>query len=253
MNEQIAIQKKLQDSFTEMRVRNPAFSMRAFAKRLDLNPSAVSEILKGKRRVSKKLAQRMLLRVCADGKEAQKILDLFDSQQISDDSRNHSVVPVDQFQMIAGWQHFAIHSLVETKNFKSEPQWIARRLGLRESEVIDALLRMERVGLIEWDRKKKKILQSRPQYATPQDVASSALRASHLQDLEMARRKIEEIAVELREFTSVTMGIDSKKIPVAKKMIREFRDKLAGYLETGQQDQVYKMCLHFFPLSQMEP
>jgi uncharacterized protein (TIGR02147 family) len=255
MNEQLAIQQKVHDTFLQLRSRNAAFSLRAFARKLGLNPSALSEILQGKRRVSKKMAQRILLRICTSPKEAEQILALFPEGTVTlkaaavTDQTRYSILPIDQFQTIASWHHFAIHSLIATKDFKADPNWIAKRLGLKTTEAEAALERLERVGMIAWDRRRKKMQQKRTEFSTPEDVANTAVRIAHNEDLENARRKIEEIAIELREFTSITMGIDTKKIPTAKKMIREFRDKLSDFLESGPKTEVYRMCFHLFPLS----
>ena len=74
---QLALQKRLNEAFSETQLKNPAFSLRAFARKLDLSPSALSEILKGKRRVSKKLAQRVVTNLCLAQSEAQSLLELF--------------------------------------------------------------------------------------------------------------------------------------------------------------------------------
>jgi transcriptional regulator with XRE-family HTH domain len=55
-----AIQRKLSEALLEARSRNPAFSLRAFARKLEMSPSAISELLNGKRRVSRKLASRIV-------------------------------------------------------------------------------------------------------------------------------------------------------------------------------------------------
>ena len=47
----------------------------------------------------------------------------------------------------------------------------------------------------------------------------------------------------------VTMAIDAKKIPQAKKLIREFQRQISAVLETGTKTEVYKLCVHMLPLS----
>ena len=55
-------------------------------------------------------------------------------------------------------------------------------------------------------------------------------------------------SVDLR-LAATTMAIDISKLPLAKKMIREFQDKLCAYLETGVKKDVYKLCIQIFPLT----
>jgi len=77
MREQIAIQNKLRCKYDEIQNRNPAYSLRSFSRKLKINPSALCEILKGKRRVSRKMAERLLAQMGADHLETGNILGLF--------------------------------------------------------------------------------------------------------------------------------------------------------------------------------
>ena len=87
MTEQIALQNKLRCRYIEIQNRNPAYSLRSFSRKLQINPSALCEILKGKRRVSRKMAERLLLQIGTDHLEMRIILGLFDGQ-----SQNNSLV-----------------------------------------------------------------------------------------------------------------------------------------------------------------
>jgi transcriptional regulator with XRE-family HTH domain len=58
---QIMIQKVLLQKFEELKQRNKLFSLRAFAIRLNISSSALSEILNGKRRVSREKAENIAI------------------------------------------------------------------------------------------------------------------------------------------------------------------------------------------------
>ncbi len=251
---QVAIQKAMTQAFLESRSRNPAFSLRAFARKLSLSPSAVSEILKGKRRISRDMASRLIENLCLDPKESKAVLDLFPAQPGRDGSMPAKTeaefleLSMDHFHMVSTWHHFAIHSLAETKGFKGEARWIAARLGLRQSEAQAALDRMERLGMMRRTARGT-LVGAGGQYSTPDGVPSVALRKAHGDNLELARRSLEKDSVDERDFTSMTMAIDERKLPVAKKMIREFLDHLSGYLEAGDKTEVYKACFQMIPLT----
>ncbi len=159
MTEQIAFQSKLRGHLLEIQQKNPAYSLRAFASKLQLSPSALSEILNGKRRVSEQLAQKTLNLLGTDPRDQSKILQLFKQRhsEILEDSHesNYLELKSDQFQIISKWHHFAILSLAETKGFKASPLWIAKRLGIKVVEAENALERLERLGFIEWSRTQK--------------------------------------------------------------------------------------------------
>jgi len=255
MTDQIALQTKLRTHFLALQRKNSSFSLRAFAQKLQLSPSALSEILNGKRKVSRQLAEKILSQMGTDPKEQSKILSLFqktsrpDFQEDPASDRKYLELKSDQFQMISKWHHFAILSLVETKGFQANPLWIAKRLGIKLPEAEQALERLERMGFIQWSRAQKKIKLTQAQLSTTDDVANPAIRQSHYEDLHLSTQALDQVAVEDRDFSSLTIAIDKSKLPEAKKMIREFQDRLCAFLETGHQDEVYKLNFHVLPLT----
>ncbi len=261
MTEQLAIQSKLRDQLLEYQNKNPAYSLRSFARKLQISPSSLSEILSGKRRVSKNLAQKILSRLGADPNDQDKILSLFDYSTNANDSakkdgttglssRSYLELSSDQFQILSQWYHFAILSLAETKGFVADPLWISHRLGIKLPDAERALERLHRLGLAVWTRSKKTLTLTHRQLSTTDEIASTAVRQSHNEDLKLASEALDQVAVEDRDFTSITIAIDKNKLPRAKKMIREFQNQLAAFLETGNQTEVYKFCFYAFPLSQ---
>jgi uncharacterized protein (TIGR02147 family) len=253
MNEQLAFQDLLNTRLTELRVKNPAYSMRAFAKKSGLTSSALSEILRGKRRVSRELAGRVAHRLCLAPDQKAKLLGLFPEKLAYDSAAREKAIEytqlsMDHFHVISDWYHFAILSLIETGGYRHDPEWVARRLGIKVAEGRAALDRLERLEMITVD-KRGRATRHDVHYATSDDVASASLRKLHAQNLELARRSLEEDEVQERDFTAVTLAIDPKDLPEAKKMLREFTDRFTQRLERGAKKEVYKLCLQFIPLS----
>ena len=85
MYEQIAVQKKLSEKFSDLRLKNPAYSLRAFSRKLGMSSSSVSEILNGKRRVSIKIVQRISDRLCLDPYERTQLISLFPNGKVNDE------------------------------------------------------------------------------------------------------------------------------------------------------------------------
>ncbi len=54
----------------------------------------------------------------------------------------------DQFRFVADWYHMALLELFSLQDFYSKPSWMARKLNLDESLVVEALARLQRVGLV---------------------------------------------------------------------------------------------------------
>jgi hypothetical protein len=70
----------------------------------------------------------------------------------------------------------------------------------------------------------------------------------HLETLDQGKEKL-ELDVELRDFSSIMLAIDPEKLPEAKTIIREFRQKMASLLKHGHRSEVYQLAIQFYPLT----
>jgi uncharacterized protein (TIGR02147 family) len=251
MKEQMAVQKLLHAKYEEQRHKNPAYSRRAFAKKLGLSAGAISELFNGRRQVSRDLARKLADRLLLDPQERSELFRLFPEKRkprADEVASNYLQLSADQFHVIGEWYHFAILTLMRTANFKSDPQWIAERLGLPPSTIKQALERLKRMELIAEDRRGN-LTRSPTRYRTTDDVANVSVKKAHLQYLESAKKALEQVPVRERDFTSVMMAVNPKNLPKAKERIRKFQDDMMELMETNPRTQVYQMLISLFPLT----
>jgi uncharacterized protein (TIGR02147 family) len=145
----------LQEELVRRCKKNPRFSLRAFARTLDVEASALSKILNGKRALTKKMLHRMCDHLGIGPEE------VGDYERSLPRSRagtrkgaraaegDFRQVSVDIFNVIADWYHYAILELLTVRDFQKSPAWIAKALGISVSEVNFALERLLRLGLLE--------------------------------------------------------------------------------------------------------
>ena len=260
MNAQISIQKLLNGKYEEMRAKNAAFSMRAFARRLDVCPSTLTRVLNGERSVSRPLAEQLCDKLVLDPQERADVLDTFptsrryrkDAQRTSQDEADPSYLQLsaDQFRIIGEWYHFGILSLIKTKGFKNDPEWISERLGISARDAAAAIERLERLGMIKRDDQGK-LIRTRPRARTSDDVLNLSLQKAHRQNLELGQEALTSIPVELRDFSAITMPTTPELLPKAKELIRKFQDDLSELLESKPGTEVYKFCTQLFPLTKL--
>ncbi|RZA08230.1 MAG: TIGR02147 family protein [Proteobacteria bacterium] len=217
--------------FKQRKIKNAAYSLRAFSRAAKVSPGRLSEYLAGKRPLTPKVATKIAGELGTTRRGRQEF----------------STVEDETFAVVADWQHFAILSLMETKAFRSDEKWIARRLGISALEAREALARLLRTGLVVM--RGKDYIPSGKNLSTSEDIPSAALRRSHRQSLEQAIDSLENVSVERRDISSVTMAIDAAKLPLAKAAIREFRRKLMNLLETGDANEVYNLNIQLHPLT----
>ena len=249
--QQTELRRRLAEELMRIRAKNPAYSLRAFAKKVGVQPSALSELLNGKRGIAQKLALKIADNLLWEPEFREQIKIGMSRYHKADSSRAAVQLTMDNFHAISDWYHFAIISLAETQDFEDRPEWIAARLGISKTTAQYALERLERLGMLERGANGK-LFSTGATYATSDEVASLALRKSHMQSLELARRSLEEDAIEARDFTAATMAIDPARLPEAKKMIRRFRAELCAFLEGGEKKEVMKLCVQLMPLSKTQ-
>ncbi len=244
--QQIDFHQFLLDKFLAKRKRNPSYSLRAYARDLDLPPGRLSEIINKKRlptsKMINKIADNLLL-----SPNAKAAFIANNKSKESKTSTRYRYVSEDEFRTVSEWYHFAIFNLISTRNFESDPRWISGRLGISTVEVQNAVQRLERLGLIQmketgWSRTNTSI-------TTSHDLISSALKKAHLQILEMAALSLNSTPIEKRDMTSISMPISLSDMKAAKEMIKKFRRQFCQKFETELGDEVYTLNIQFFPLS----
>ncbi len=253
MTEQVTLQQILINKFEEMRIRNPQFSRRAFSRRIGLSPGATSELLNGKRQVSAKVVERIVSRLSLDPQERAELLAFFKKKedvQIDKVDPSYLQLSADQFCVIGDWYHFAILTLMRTKDFKSDSGWISKRLGLTSSLVRKAISRLVRLGLVDktqngnWKR-------SKIRYRTSDDKANASVRRAHFQYLDNAKEALQNLNVDQRDFTSLMMTLSPEQLPLAKVRIRKFQGELSKELEQKLGPEVFQLCIQLFPLTKI--
>jgi uncharacterized protein (TIGR02147 family) len=226
---------------------NPKYSLRSYANFLGVPPGRLSEILSGKRKLSRKLSNTIADRLCLSPEQRR----YFESQDQSKDlSTQYHLVNEDVFSLIADWYHTAFLALMDTKNFQPNPNWIAKRLNISTIEVRAMLQRLERSGLIQKSPKGWK--KTHNNLKTADGISSAALRKSHKTTLMQAIESLENDPVSMRDISSITMAIDPNKLDLVRPLLKEFRRKICDLLESKTSTEVYNFNLQLVPVTRKE-
>lgn len=228
--------------------RNPRYSLRAFAKILGLSPSGLSMLLSGQRSLKSTTAKKIAERLGFSPQLTEEFLNScskINKKMICDHSR-YQKISLETYEVIADWQHYAILSLTETKDFKPRLEWIAKRLGISRAETKLAVDRMVRLGILDigiWKQVGGPI-------KVENEIASSATQRNQTQILEMAIESLKNDPFETRDMASMTLAIDPAHLPMAKEEMRKFRRYLSEKIESlGNQKEVYHLALQLYPVS----
>jgi uncharacterized protein (TIGR02147 family) len=247
---QVRISNILLEHYEKRRVKNPAYSHHAFAQLLGVSSGALSEIFRGKRRLSKKKALTLATTLELRKSEWQQFMSAFDGDA-ADASLKYSKIQMDHYKIISDWQHLALLSLIETSSFENDSQWIARKLGISQANARSAMDRLIETNLVSMVGNKPRRTSER--ITTADGVTNLPLRAAHRKSMELASSALDKISVDMRDFVPMTSAVDLDKIPEVKKIIRKCLNQISTLLDEGNRTEVYKISVQFFPLTQLEP
>ena len=253
------------DYIESRKTLKPGFSIRKWAKEMNLNGHALLVmLLKGKRSLRIKHLdflgdglrlssnERMYFQTLIQYHNAQDLKEKRLYEHFLSElhpKENFSVKELDEFKVISDWYHMSILALTNLKDFEMSTENITSRLQGKVSaqQVDEAIERLIQMGLLE--------RLSRSQYratyyrvSTADDVVNLGAREYNKQVMDLAKEAIDQYEPEEREFQSFVMAVAKDKVPLAKEMIREFRQKLSK-AGSGQGDEVYQTNIQFFQLT----
>lgn len=242
---------------------NPRYSQRAFARQLHLSPGELSELLRGKRKLSLRSALRIAKSLGLSPGEMKHLLGLVQRESAKevleeearngdsavDNSPNSQALSLDMFALVSEWYCFAILNLVECEEFSSDESWIAKRLGIAVPQVRMALERLERVGVIR--RVNQKIVVTPDYVLSPEGIPSEAIRGYHRQILQKAIHALDAQHVNDREISGLTLSVNPRNLPAMKKELGQFLDQMAEKYGSGKgRREVYQCEMALFRLSE---
>ncbi|MCH2534346.1 MAG: DUF4423 domain-containing protein [Bdellovibrionales bacterium] len=253
----------IRNKYSERASRNNNYSLRSFARDLDIPAPRLSDILNHKRGTSvergknlavklnlnKRETENFLLSIKALHSRSSAIKDLSKKQLLinsREDKKNF--LSEDKFSLIANWYHFAILELLTTKNKFFKPSEIARKLGVSTFCAKQALERLARLQLIEikQDGQIKALTETS---FTTNDIPSKAIKLHHEEQLKLAQKALYEQEVTQREIGSATIAINKNQVQELKELVRDFRKKISALADNSKnKDCVYLLGTQLFRL-----
>ncbi len=268
--------KFLRDILSRKIERNPAYSMRAFAKDIGVSPTYISLLLKGKKKLSMNRAIQISDLLHLKEKEKQEflkavalerslpyfdaeLLTKVENQSLDSNNKNNEYdlfydLDTETFKLLHGWHHLPILDLTTCANFVPDYQWIAGKLGIPDFTVRDAVDRLVRLGLLKiegkiWTKTHKKLeIQSK--------TSKSGVRAFHKAMINKALKSLEDTSEEAfskRRIGSLTVAVNMQNFAKAISCIEKFQKDLIDILSEGDCTELYQLNLQLFTLLKDQP
>ena len=248
-------------------LHNPRYSLRAYARDLSIAPSRLSEIFNKKSGLSRKRAEKLAFVLDFNAYEKEVFCTLVETEHARSKAKKNLAreklekfqsdtkfenLNLDVFRAIADWYHLAIIELTYLKDFKSDIVWIAKKLGITQTQTKIALDRLTRLGLL--TRNREGHVRSKNEFnATPDGVPSEAIKKSHHQLLAKAISALYTQSVGERDFSAMMLSLDKRKLNEAKTWIKEFRRKFCKKISQDyKRDGLYCLSIQFFNILNKE-
>jgi len=236
--------------------RNPRFSLRAFAKQLDIDHSTLSQVLNSRRKLSARTLQAVGKRL---GLADETVRAYSRSTRKRSDSGNPPTRPrsyhfdLDTFQFLSVWYHYAILELIAVEEFKTDSRWIAKVLGIDVDDVNIAIQRLLRLGLLEMQARNRWVDKSGDAEFHSAALSEAACNQMNREIHELAISALERVPSQHRVNRQTVIAIASAKLPRLKMLADEFLSEVRELVaEGGAKDDVYQLEISLFPITTLK-
>lgn len=241
----MTVQKFMQSQLKKRQEKNPKFSLRSFARLLKTDPSSLSKILNGLRIPSNETVEKWVdcLKLSSEETEALK----------SAVTETHSFNPLnaDFFESTYSWVHPILLEALKLPNTSRNLPMLAELFGMSVEKIEQTISFLESHQILQKNLHGPGYTTSN--LTTVQIPYTSDLRRNlQKKYLEMAQKALEEIPLEKRDNSTLTVAIHTDDIPAMKDIIREARLKIHRLAEKRkhQLNAVYNFSSALYPVNE---
>lgn len=251
MSNQLIYVQILNSEFKKRNSKNPLYSLRSYARDLNIDSSSLGSILSGKRKIPKGKIASFAKEVCSSGSDIDLFIESANTDHVSLNmiKKNEAcdvrhLISEEQFATVSDIHTYTLLSLLELSEFKYDIEWMSKKLKLDECTVKHTIAKLLSVGLVE--ERDKTLVRVKRRTTTTDGVISKYIMKHHMDSLELAKTKCQELTPDERYFSTITIPSDPAAIGHVKKLISEFEDKLEAYIGSLEKKEVFKISIQYY-------
>lgn len=239
--------KILKTEFTKFKQANPRLSLRAFARKVGVSHSTLSELLRGKQKweISEVLVQKIIDNINLKPKDRERFLALMNKPV----THIRKQFPAEVHALLTDWTFLPILFSFDLDEPLRTVEGIAHRLGLPKKKVETVAEELAQQGLL-LKNKSGVYERTEEKWTSTDGLPSEVIRKHHEENLKLSIRALHEIPAPQRDFTSLTFVGDKKQFELLKQEIRTFYAKAEALMGTSKAgDELYRLSVNFFPVN----
>lgn len=260
---EVSYRKYIEREFRRRCRRNSLYSLRAFARDLEISASKLSEVLRGKCGLSASAAEKLCVHLKLSEVETKHFVILVEAEHSRNSTRKaqardllkrfqahhgYGELDIERFKIISDWQHLALLELMELENYESDLEWMSQKIGLDIFLVSESLERLEKFELIEI--KDGKYRPTGANLSVSTDIPVREMREFHLQMMAKATESVDNGRIEERDVSHMIFAMDEKDFPRAQEALKKFRREFATTLQKNTtKNSIYSLGIQFIPIT----
>lgn len=235
---------------------NPSYSMRSFARDLNVAPSTLSEILKKKKGLSVKKASEIVKALRLPDWQASHFVNLVAvkhsrskkekaeakaSLEAQKDKIIVEKLKSDTMKALTSTLDLAILECVHLKKFDNTHAWIAKKLKVTLKEVKEAVERLIEVKLLEISADGEWRDLS-PFFSSSDGISSDSIKAFNIDILKTMEKRIINEPVEDRIMKSVVFSLEEEHMKEARNILDEAIAKILNLSSKSDEKKDHIVC-----------
>lgn len=262
MKEQSDYRDTLREVLETRCAKNMRYSLRSFARDLGISPSRLSDVLNGRYGLSPAAAREIAQKLPLEADEMRQFCDQVESlharnraareaaqERIRNSVESYRDIRTDDLEIVSDWYYLAILELCLTKDFQSNPAWIAQALGVNVHLITGAIQRLKNLEYLKEDAEGN--LSPTEKFTMSPNGGEVQIRQFHKQVMGKALEALDFQAKTERAVCSIVMAFNLEQMEEAKAELQDFLtrfDKKFG--SAAVKDQVYCLNMQFFRLQE---
>ena len=248
------LKKVLKQELQRRRQNNPQYSLRSFAKHLDISPAYLSRLIRGDRSFSRSMVEKIVTKLPFNPVQIETIKASNEPRARKRDGLKYQQIQEDQIRVLSDWYHYAILALLDLPEFEPKAAWIAKRLNIKTSQANEAIQRLFRLKFLSESSDGRWKESNGPQHTTLGITNTNTyLKELQRQFLELSTSALFKVPIEKRSHTGLTFALDARLIPEIKNRIDKFRRNVHKLAErtSVKKNSVYQISISLFPLTEV--